>query len=163
MPGSPASNTADPATSPPPSTRSNSAISDGARGGGAAEPARSTNSSFRPDEGLALARPGPASTASSMIVFHSPQASQRPAHFGVTAPQAWQTKRATGLAMGNVLKQRTKEGLGAAQAHRGPSPWFLFYRTAEQSKRGDPDGPGHHAQNGGVAWKSSQASGRPLI
>jgi len=33
------------------------------------------------------------------MVFHSPQVSQRPAHFGVTAPQVAQTKRAGGLAM----------------------------------------------------------------
>jgi hypothetical protein len=36
------------------------------------------------------------------MVFHSPQASQRPAHFWVTAPQFEQTKRVTGLAMGGV-------------------------------------------------------------
>jgi hypothetical protein len=28
---------------------------------------------------------------SSMMAFHSPQDSQRPLHFGVTAPQDWQT------------------------------------------------------------------------
>ena len=45
-------------------------------------------------------RPGPGrgAIASSTMVFHSPQASQRPAHFGVTAPQDWQTKREVGLA-----------------------------------------------------------------
>ena len=36
-------------------------------------------------------RPGCAATVSSSMVFHSPQVSQRPAHFRVTAPQAWQT------------------------------------------------------------------------
>jgi hypothetical protein len=35
---------------------------------------------------------------SGSTVFHSPQVSQRPAHFGVTAPQDWQTKRVVGLA-----------------------------------------------------------------
>jgi hypothetical protein len=29
--------------------------------------------------------------ASSTMLFHSPQLSQRPAHFGLTAPQLWQT------------------------------------------------------------------------
>ena len=39
------------------------------------------------------AGPGPRAGggASSCRVFHSPQASQRPCHFGWTAPQAWQT------------------------------------------------------------------------
>jgi hypothetical protein len=32
-------------------------------------------------------------------VFHSPQASQRPCHFGWLAPQAWQTKRVLSRAM----------------------------------------------------------------
>jgi hypothetical protein len=33
------------------------------------------------------------------MVFHSPQLSQRPLHFDVTAPQLWQTKRLTGRAI----------------------------------------------------------------
>jgi hypothetical protein len=40
-------------------------------------------------------------------VFHSPQASQRPAHFAETAPQDWQTK-----AVVEVL------------AMRNHAPWF---------------------------------------
>ena len=50
----------------------------GARGGGAAAPSSPTNWM----RALVLARgaPGRASTASSTRVFHSPQASQRPAH-----------------------------------------------------------------------------------
>jgi hypothetical protein len=32
------------------------------------------------------------------MVFHSWQASQRPAHRGLTAPQLWQTKREEDLA-----------------------------------------------------------------
>jgi hypothetical protein len=31
-------------------------------------------------------------------VFHSRQVSQRPAHFGVTAPHDWQAKRVVALA-----------------------------------------------------------------
>jgi hypothetical protein len=38
-------------------------------------------------------------TVSSVMVFHSPQVSHRPAHFVVTAPQDWQTNRETGFAM----------------------------------------------------------------
>jgi hypothetical protein len=57
---------------------------------------------------LPLAAPRPLeegpwlSGVSSEMEFHSPQASQRPAHFWVTAPQAEQTKRVTGLAMARV-------------------------------------------------------------
>ncbi len=42
--------------------------------------------------------------ASSTMLFHSSQASQRPAHFGLTAPQFWQTKREVGLAKGLQLR-----------------------------------------------------------
>ena len=65
------------------------------RGGGAAVPSSPTKASRA---GLppalpaaAAARPGRVSTGSSTIVFHSPHASQRPAHLGVTAAQFWQT------------------------------------------------------------------------
>ena len=40
----------------------------------------------------AFSAPGGALLASSTSVFHSPHASQRPAHLACTAPQAWQTK-----------------------------------------------------------------------
>jgi hypothetical protein len=36
--------------------------------------------------------PMPAAVFSSLIEFHSPQASHRPDHFPVTLPQFWQTK-----------------------------------------------------------------------
>ncbi len=68
-----------------------------ARGGGAASPVSATKPSFFPAAGFGRERAG--SAVSSATVFHSPQVSHRPAHFGVTAPQAWQTKRATGRAM----------------------------------------------------------------
>ena len=71
----------------------------GQRGGGGVSPARPTNSSGRPDAGF----PGPGrAMASSTMVFHSPQPSQRPAHLGLTAPQLWQTKRDVGFAKGTV-------------------------------------------------------------
>ena len=44
------------------------------------------------------AGPG-AGAASSTMVFHSPQDSQRPPHLLVTAPHDWQTKRFSGLAI----------------------------------------------------------------
>jgi hypothetical protein len=37
--------------------------------------------------------------ASSMMLFHSPQAAHFPAQREVTAPQAWQTKALDALAM----------------------------------------------------------------
>ena len=46
------------------------------------------------------AGPGPrGAVVSSISVFQSPQASQRPCHLGLTAPQAWQTKRLRSLAI----------------------------------------------------------------
>jgi hypothetical protein len=82
-----------------------------ARGGGSALPARSTNAIFGPRLGFVLpcARPGPASTASSTMVFHSPQLSHLPAHLPVTAPQDWQTKRATDFAILRIVRLM-KEG-----------------------------------------------------
>ncbi len=40
-----------------------------------------------------------AGALSSASVFHSPQASQRPAHLAWTAPQLWQTYCVSGRAM----------------------------------------------------------------
>ena len=85
MPGSPPTRTAEDGTKPPPSTRSSSSMPIAARGGGSALPARPTNVTLR--LAVLAAGPGRATTASSSIVFHSPQVSQRPAHFKVTAPQ----------------------------------------------------------------------------
>ena len=42
--------------------------------------------------------PGRGAIVSGSTVFHSPQVSHLPAHFGVTAPQDWQTKRVVTLA-----------------------------------------------------------------
>ncbi len=99
MPGSPPTRIAEAGTRPPPRTRSNSAMPVGRRGGGSAVPARSTNATRRPAPPLA-AGPGRGAIASSTMVFHSPQASQRPTHRGLTPPQLWQTKREVGLANG---------------------------------------------------------------
>jgi hypothetical protein len=52
-------------------------------GGGSVVPAKPTKATLRPDlRGDA---------ASSTLVFHSPQPSQRPTHLLVTQPQLWQT------------------------------------------------------------------------
>jgi hypothetical protein len=39
---------------------------------------------------------------SSIIVFHSPQLSQRPDHLDAALPQDWQTKLDADLAMGRI-------------------------------------------------------------
>src|SRR5262245_3950126 len=59
------------------------------------------------------AGPG-AGAASSTMVFHSPQLSQRPLHLLVTAPHDWQTKRLSGRAMS--VDGRRKGALGQAPA-----------------------------------------------
>jgi len=84
-------------TSPPPSTRSSSAIPDEARGGGASSVDRSVSGIMRP---LAPSAFGPAdSGASSTMEFQAPQASHLPLHLARLAPQAVQVKLALALAM----------------------------------------------------------------
>ena len=55
----------------------------------ALDPASGTMVRLRPGAALA-AGPGRRSAGSSAMLFHSPQASQRPAHLALTAPQAEQ-------------------------------------------------------------------------
>src|SRR5207244_1900341 len=98
IPGSPPTSTTDPGTIPPPSTKSNSgrpvlhratllpATSESRTGGtleGRPFP-RSSFPTFRP-------------TSSSTSVFHAPHASQRPPHFGCSAPQSVQRNTECGL------------------------------------------------------------------
>ena len=100
IPGSPPMSTIEPGTMPPPSTKSNSSIPVFHRS--ASEP--STVRSFgvsamvppSPKEvwpPIRRAAPMPFAVValgvaiSSVSVLHSPQASQRPAHFGYSAPQ----------------------------------------------------------------------------
>src|SRR6476661_6855694 len=92
--------TPEPGTKPPPATRSSSAIPVSMRGGAAVSPLSPTRREARPFGRLApLAPEIGAASASSTIVFHSPQLSQRPAHFEDTAPQDWQTNWEVALAM----------------------------------------------------------------
>src|SRR5437867_5820584 len=89
MPGSPPTSVTEPGTIPPPSTKSNSA-----------RPVfqRATASPFRSVRrigGLAVGRPLTAEptfrpTGSSTRLFHAPQLSQRPPHFGWSAPHSVQ-------------------------------------------------------------------------
>src|SRR5579863_8545218 len=51
--------------------------------------------------------------ASSTMLFHSPQASQRPVHLGATAPQFWQTKREVDFAKVALIPVGGQHGLSA--------------------------------------------------
>ena len=73
MPGSPPISVAEPATNPPPATRSSSAIPVTRRGSVFVAPDRSSSGNGRPAAPRrAVAPPTPSAAASSMIVFHSP-------------------------------------------------------------------------------------------
>ena len=90
IPGSPPTRVAEPGTSPPPVTRSNSAMPLVLRGGWVSAPLRPTNSMRRP---FFAPRPfGALSGAcSSTSEFQAWQAGHWPAHFGCEAPHSWQT------------------------------------------------------------------------
>jgi hypothetical protein len=92
MPGSPPTSVAEPGTSPPPATRSNSPIPETWRFSSTLEPESATKSILRPPVATLF---GSASwpAASSTIEFHAPQSSHLPDHLRCVAPQAWQTKR----------------------------------------------------------------------
>src|SRR5438132_9773527 len=103
MPGSPPTRTTDPGTMPPPRTKSNSASpvrqrttpipsTADRRMGGWADRLSIRRSAEPPIR--RVVRP----TASSTSVFHSPHASQRPAHFGCSAPHSVQRNTERALA-----------------------------------------------------------------
>src|ERR1700753_2425363 len=92
MPGSPPIRSAEPGTSPPPVTRSNSPTPVTRRGGGASWDLRSSRANLRPLSRLEALVPMGGGAPSSVIVFQPLQASHLPAHLEVTAPQDWQTK-----------------------------------------------------------------------
>src|ERR1700722_13992573 len=99
MPGSPPIRVTDPATSPPPSTRSSSAEPVRRR---ACSTLASSAREVEADERGALALPRtapPGPWISATRVFHSPQAAHCPCHLGDELPQAWQTKTSLDLAM----------------------------------------------------------------
>ena len=83
--------TAEPGTSPPPVTRSNSANPQVRRGCGLLWLCRSTNCNFWAALPRPESPPGVFSKTSSVIEFQAPQPSQRPDHLAATAPQSWQT------------------------------------------------------------------------
>ena len=97
IPGSPPISTSEPGTMPPPSTRSNSSMPDGTRD---SSPESMASKGFGLDgaggsvvgSGRPLPGGGATSCRSSTKLFHSPQSGQRPSHFELSKPQAWQAK-----------------------------------------------------------------------
>src|SRR6266576_5577289 len=90
MPGSPPTSTTDPGTMPPPNTKSNSLRPVGQRAL-TPVPTADRRTGGRADAADDLpARPPARPDASSTRVFHVPHASQRPAHFGCSAPHSVQ-------------------------------------------------------------------------
>src|SRR5512143_2267452 len=120
MPGSPPISTIEPGTMPPPSTRSNSPMPEDTRC--SSEP--SIASQGLGEEGgsgsvCASGRPlpggGASSWRSSTKLFHSPQSGQRPSHFELPKPQAWQTKTVRILVMARLLAAPPLEVLEARE------------------------------------------------
>src|SRR5262245_20480697 len=113
MPGSPPTTTAEPGTRPPPRTRSNSAMPVGRRGASRVSvPSPSKAAALPLPPLMATSAGGPeGAAASSMMLFHSPQAAHFPDQREVTAPQAWQTKAFEVLAIiqegpqGSILRK----------------------------------------------------------
>src|SRR5947208_9156790 len=104
MPGSPPTNTTDPGTMPPPSTKSNSRRPVCQRSTPGPAPRADRRTGGLPD-GVApilSARPPVRPTASSTSVFHAPHASQRPPHLGCSAPQSVQRNTDPPLATGGL-------------------------------------------------------------
>jgi hypothetical protein len=95
IPGSPPMSTIEPGTMPPPSTRSNSPMPDGTRAASLTSTA-SHGTAPAPGSSASVAwralPPEATSWRSSTKLFHSPQSGQRPSHFELSNPQAWQTK-----------------------------------------------------------------------
>src|ERR1700743_3132674 len=99
MPGSPPTSSAEPGTSPPPVTRSNSLMPVGRRWGGASSVFRSSRVMRGPWPRRAAPEPSGGAMPSSVMVFQPPQASHLPDHLAWVAPQDWQAKLGEDLAM----------------------------------------------------------------
>src|SRR5881296_671081 len=104
MPGSPPTSTTDPGTMPPPKTKSNSRRPVCHRRTPAPSPRADRRTGGRADGELAgrCARPPVRPTGSSTSVFHAPHASQRPPHFGCSAPQSVQRNTEPALPTGGL-------------------------------------------------------------
>src|ERR1700679_2393382 len=106
MPGSPPTRIAEPGTSPPPQTRSNSVMPVTRRGGGASSVLRSSSAKRRPLTRRVALLPMGGAAPSSVMVSQPLQASHLPDHLGAVAPQLWQTKEGEDLAMSRLYHGR---------------------------------------------------------
>ncbi len=97
MPGSPPTRVAEPWTSPPPVTRSNSPMPEICRSSRSGAPDRAWKSILRPPLATLWGEVSP--SGSSTMVFQPPQPSHLPVQRPWTVPQLWQTKRDRGLAI----------------------------------------------------------------
>ena len=129
MPGSPPSRITEPGTSPPPVTRSSSAIPTAVRGGSWPVAARLWKAICRPlGAGLrAVPAPMPVAACSSTMEFQAPQASHLPCQRLLVAPQFWQTKAFRDLLMraprpGGRIPSRCRKGRGWGRARQAPVP-----------------------------------------
>src|SRR5437773_1813913 len=107
MPGSPPTSTTDPGTIPPPSTKSSSRSPVGHRSTPGA-PSSDSRTGGRSREAVRLLsdRPTVRLRGSSASVFHAPHASQRPPHFGCSAPQSVQRNTEPPLPLRTVEPRR---------------------------------------------------------
>src|SRR5438445_9791900 len=101
IPGSPPTSTTEPGTMPPPSTKSNSRRPVRHRSNPAAPTADRRIGGWA-DRAIRLSddpaiRLGPRARGSSTSEFHAPHASQRPPHFGCSAPHSVQRNTECGL------------------------------------------------------------------
>src|SRR5436190_10963140 len=103
MPGSPPTNTTDPGTIPPPSTKSNSRRPVCHRSNPTVPTADRRTGGLPDGTTCFLSARGPVRpTTSSTSVFHAPHASQRPPHLGCSAPQSVQRNTEPPLATGGL-------------------------------------------------------------
>src|SRR5262245_5468930 len=103
MPGSPPSNTSDPGTSPPPSTRSNSLTPDDTRSDTTVSTSAYKCAPLPPSADTAAPFDATGIAVSSTNEFHAPQSGQRPSHFGDCEPHCWQLKMDLGGFIGIKL------------------------------------------------------------
>src|SRR3982750_3129896 len=98
MPGDPPISTSEPATMPPPSTRSNSSIPDEVRASSCDSISlyETGEDDRKPKAGIPPAACPATRNRSSTIVFHSPQSVHCPAHLRDWLPQFWQTNMVAG-------------------------------------------------------------------
>src|SRR5438552_12367545 len=124
MPGSPPTRTSDPATMPPPSTRSNSGRPEGWRG--ASEPDRLASSTGSVEGPLRRAVVGCWGAAISAKVFQEAQPGQRPSHLRLSWPHSEQAKVVRAglvltLAIGGIMACRSAAGQRRDGTH--PQKW----------------------------------------